>query len=92
MNNIHAAVMGFTAATFKDGATVREVLSPVLEQRLFDADSRLVQAYEDTSPPPPEPKIKGKEAKEDRLKRGWHALFSVPWQEIARYRAYLAGE
>lgn len=92
LDNIHAAVMGFTAATFKDGATVREVLSPVLEGRLFDADSRLVQAYGDASPPPPEPKIKGKEAKEDRLKRGWHALFNAPWQEIARYRAYLAGE
>jgi DNA helicase-2/ATP-dependent DNA helicase PcrA len=92
LDNIHAAVMEFAAATFKDGATVREVLAPVLKGGLFEADSRLVQAYEDTSPPPPEPKVRGKEAKEDRRKRGWHALFNTPWREIARYRTYLGGE
>jgi len=92
LDNIHAAVMEFTAATFKDGATVREVLAPVLKGGLFEADSRLVQAYGDTSPLPPEPKVRGKEAKEDRRKRGWHALFITPWQEISRYRAYLGGE
>lgn len=43
-------------------------------------------------PPPPEPKARGKEAKEDRRKRGWHALFNTSWREIARYRAYLGGE
>ncbi|MET3384185.1 UvrD-helicase domain-containing protein [Variovorax paradoxus] len=92
LDNIHAAVMSFIAVTFKDGATVREVLSPVIEGKLFDADSRLVQAYGDTSPPPLEPEGRGKEAKEDRLKRGWHALFNAPWKEIAKYRSYLAGE
>ncbi|WP_313897376.1 UvrD-helicase domain-containing protein [Burkholderia pseudomallei] len=92
LDSIHAAVMGFAAATLKDGAAVREVLAPVLEGGLFEADSRLVQAYGDTSPPPPEPKARGKEEKEDRRKRGWHALFNTPWREIARYRAYLGGE
>lgn len=92
LDNIHAAVMEFAAATFKDDATVREVLAPVLERGLFEADSRLVQAYGDTAPPPLAPKIRGKEAKEDRRKRGWHALFNTPWREIARYRAYLGGE
>ncbi len=91
LDSIYAAVTEFTATTFKDGATVREVLAPVLKGGLFEADSRLVQAYEDTSPPP-EPKVRSKETKEDRRKRGWHALFSTPWQEIGRYRIYLGGE
>lgn len=92
LDNIHAAVMRFSTASFENGVTVREVLAPVLEHGLFEADARLVQAYGDTSPPPPEPKNRGKEAKEDRRKRGWHALFNTPWQEIARYRAYLGGD
>lgn len=92
LDGIYAAVMEFVAATIRDGATVREVLAPVLKEGLFEADSRLVQAYGDSSPPPPEPKVRGKEAKEDRRKRGWHALFITPWQEIGRYRAYLGGE
>lgn len=63
----------------------------------FEADFRLIQAYSHSPPPPPEPKGKerkgrSKEAKEDRRKRGWHALFNTPWREIARYRAYLRGE
>ena len=29
---------------------------------------------------------------EDRCKRGWYALFNGPWRDIARYRAYRAGE
>ncbi|MGC5802335.1 AAA family ATPase [Ralstonia pseudosolanacearum] len=92
LDNIHAAVIGFAAATLKGGATVREVLAPVLEGALFEADSRLIQAYGDTSPPPAEPKARTREEKEDRRKRGWHALFNTPWREIARYRAYLSGE
>ncbi|MFJ3119617.1 UvrD-helicase domain-containing protein [Pseudomonas protegens] len=92
LGNIHAAVMTFAAATSKPDATVRHVLEPILEGGLFEADFRLVQAYEDAAPPPPNPKPRAKEAKEDRRKRGWHALFNTPWQQIARYRAYLGGE
>ncbi len=92
LDNIHAAVMRFADVISKPGATVREVLAPVLEGRLFEADFRLVQAYGDCSPPPPEPRARGKEAKEDRRKRGWHALFNTSWPQIARYRAYLGGE
>ncbi|MCO6055771.1 AAA family ATPase [Pseudomonas sp. MOB-449] len=92
LDAIHGAVIKFAVAITKGGATVREVLTPVIEGGLFEADPRLIQAYEDTSPPPPEPTSKGKETKEDRRKRGWHALFNTNWQEIARYRAYLAGE
>ncbi|CAB3802503.1 RecBCD enzyme subunit RecB [Paraburkholderia ultramafica] len=92
LDNIYAAVLKFADVISKPEATVREVLAPVLEGRLFEADFRLVQAYGDSSPPPPEPKARGKEAKEDRRKRGWHALFSTSWRQIARYRAYLDGQ
>lgn len=92
LDNIHAAVTDFAAAIFKDDATVRHVLAPLLKRGLFEADSRLVQAYGDASAPPPEPKVKSKEAKEDRRKRGWHALFKTSWREVGRYRAYLSGE
>lgn len=92
LDKIYAAVMEFATATFNEGATVREVLAPVLKGGLFEADFRLLQAYGDPSPPPPELKVRGKESKEDRRKRGWDALFITPWREIARYRAYLNGE
>lgn len=92
LDNIHATIMSFVEATSKPEATVREVLKPLLDGCLFEADSRLLQAYGDASPPPSEPKTRGREDKEDRRKRGWHALFNTPWPEIARYRDYLAGE
>lgn len=92
LDKIHGAVMRFASAAIKPGVTVREILAPVIECSLFDADIRLIEAYGDSSPPPPEPKPRSKEAKEDRLKRGWHALLDSPWQEIVRYHAYLGGE
>lgn len=92
LNNIHDAAIKFAAATIKESATVREVLAPILEARLFDADPRLVIGYEDASPPPPEPEPRTKESKSDRQKRGWHALFNTNWKEIPKYRSYLAGE
>ncbi len=90
--NIHNSVIEAGAAMFRPGATVREVLEPILAGALFETDLRLIQAFNDTSPPPVEPKGKSKEAKEDRRKRGWHVLFNTPWNEIARYRSYLGGE
>lgn len=92
LEGMHTVVLQFFAATCQEGTTVRDVLTPVLKGGLFEADSRLVKAYHDDSPPPPEPKVKSKEEKEDRRKRGWHALFETPWEQIARYRAYLHGE
>lgn len=92
LEKIHAAVIRFVDAASQPGATVREVLAPIIEDELFEADMRLVEAFGDSSPPPPEPKPRAKESREDRRKRGWHALFGTPWQQIARYRAYLGGE
>lgn len=90
--NLHDAVTTFGTANRKPGATVREVLTPLLSSRLFDADDRLIAAFSDESPPPAPPKVLSKEEKHDRLKRGWNHLFDTPWPQIARYRDYLRGE
>lgn len=92
LNVLEAAVIKFADTITEADVTVREVLEPILQVGLFEVDSRLRQAYEDSSPPPPEPKPRSPEPKEDRRKRGWHSLFSTKWQEIALYRNYLAGK
>lgn len=89
---IHQAVTDFAAASAKPKATVRDILDPILRGRLFDMPERLVQAFEDPSPPPEEPKVKSKEPKDDRRRRGWHALFGSPWKELGLYRDYLKGQ
>ncbi|MFT0850320.1 UvrD-helicase domain-containing protein [Achromobacter sp. F4_2707] len=89
---IHDAVTAFGAASRNPDATVRDVLSPLLNAQIFDADDRLVAAFADDSPPPDPPKVVSKEERNDRLKRGWSHLFKTPWPQIARYRDYLHGE
>jgi DNA helicase II / ATP-dependent DNA helicase PcrA len=89
---LHDAVTAFGAASRKHGATVREVLKPLLSTQVFAADNRLIAAFADESPPPAPPKIASKEERQDRLKRGWSHLFETPWPQIARYRDYLNGE
>ncbi|AYH07342.1 MULTISPECIES: UvrD-helicase domain-containing protein [Pectobacterium] len=89
---IHDAVTAFGAAIRNPGATVREVLNPLLSKQIFDADDRLVAAFADDSPPPDPPKVMSKEERNNRLKRGWGHLFKTPWSQIARYRDYLHGE
>jgi DNA helicase II / ATP-dependent DNA helicase PcrA len=89
---LHDAVTAFGAASQKPGATVREVLKPLLSAQVFEADNRLIAAFADESPPPDPPKVASKEERQDRLKRGWSHLFETPWPQIARYRDYLNGE
>lgn len=89
---LHEAVTAFGAVTRNPGATVREVLKPLLSAQVFDADDRLIAAFDDDSPPPAPPKVVSREERHDRLKRGWSHLFDTPWQQIARYRNYLNGE
>jgi DNA helicase-2/ATP-dependent DNA helicase PcrA len=91
-DKIHAAALRFGAAVCTDDATVRDVLKPVIEDGLFKSDARLVHAYYDKAPLPPEPKSKSAEAKEDRRRRGFAALFGTPWRQIGLYSAYLGGE
>lgn len=88
---IHDAVSDFATTLLKPSATVRDILEPVFRGRLFDFPERLIKAFEDSAPPPEPPKVKSKEDKEDRRKRGWHALFACPWSELGLYRSYLTG-
>lgn len=85
------AVEEFVKACVKPGATVREVLKPVLQISLFEPDKRLVAAFNDRNPPPPAPKPRQPEALENRLARGWHGLFESPWIQIRRFKTYLSG-
>lgn len=92
LEKLHESAMKFAANTAKDGATVRDVLTPILESEMFDIDPRLLQAYQDKLPPPEEPANRSRELVEDRRKRGWHALFNTSWTEIVKYRGYLNGD
>ena len=89
---LHDAVLAFGALSRKPGATVREVLQPLLVARVFDVDARLTNAFLDPTPPPEPPKVISKEDRVDRLKRGWSHLFETPWEQIGLYKAYLSGE
>ncbi len=85
------AVEDFAKACVNPTATVREVLSPILQGGLFEPDKRLVAAFNDTNPPPPAPKPRQPEAIENRLARGWHGLFASPWVQLRRFKTYLSG-
>ena len=89
---LHQAVSRFAELCCAEGARIKQVLAPLLEANVLPADSRLVEAYRDERLAPPEPKRGAGESKEDRQRRGWHALMSAPWAELARYRTYLGGE
>lgn len=89
---LHQAVGRFAALCRTEGALVKQVLAPILDANALPADARLVEAYRDERQTPPEPVREVGESKEDRLRRGWYALMSAPWAELARYRTYLGGE
>lgn len=87
------AIGDCVTAARSDGATVGDVLSPILSINLFEVDTRLLDAFADKSPPPPPPvPRKEKETSETRMRRGWCALFASPWEELGRYKRYLDGE
>lgn len=83
----------FAKRVNKPSSTVEEVLAPILAAGVFEVDSRLADAFNDKSPPPPpsQPRVE-KEPREVRFRRGWCALFAAPWGELELYRRYLAGE
>lgn len=85
-------VEDFAIACASTDATIRDVLGPILQSRLFEVDARLSAAFQDTNPPPEAPASRQKESSENRLARGWHALFAAPWCQLQRFRAYLQGE
>ncbi|KAA0964268.1 UvrD-helicase domain-containing protein [Pseudomonas sp. ANT_H12B] len=85
------AIEVFAAACANPISTVEEVLEPVLRAKLFEVDHRISAAYADKSPPPPVPGRGEEESKQDRMRRGWCALFDSPWNQLQKYRTYLAG-
>ena len=91
LENMHHAVADFARMCSKEGSTVREVLATIVNANLLEYDAPLIRAYLDNSEPPAAPKNKSSEPKEDRRKRGWHALFVCKWSEVERYQSYLSG-
>lgn len=85
------AIEVFAAACVNPVSTVGEVLEPILRAKLFEVDHRLSTAYADKSPPPPAPGRGEDESKQDRMRRGWCALFASPWNQLKKYRTYLTG-
>ncbi|MHA6911266.1 UvrD-helicase domain-containing protein [Ralstonia pseudosolanacearum] len=86
------AIQAFAKASVDRPSTVAQVIEPILAAKLFEVDSRLTEAFDDKSDPPPAPIPRGEpESKQARMRRGWCALFAAPWEELGRYRRYLAG-
>ncbi|RZS86559.1 UvrD-helicase domain-containing protein [Pigmentiphaga kullae] len=90
-DEILQAISAFAAASANPGATVEQVLAPVLGANLFEVDHRLSEAFADKSPAPPAPAKGEEESKKDRMRRGWCGLFATPWSQLQKYRIYLAG-
>ncbi|MGP5714087.1 hypothetical protein ACTXPD_19080 [Vreelandella alkaliphila] len=90
-NEMLQAIEYFAAACINPISTVGDVLTPVLTKRLFRVDDRLLSAFMDKSPPPPAPGRGGDESRQDRMRRGWCALFASPWNQLQKYRSYLSG-
>lgn len=86
------AITAFGEVCIKAGATVAEVIAPIVQAMVFKVDSRLLQQFSDSTPPPPVPACsRNTETDDEKRRRGWCALFSAPWAELGRYRRYLSG-
>lgn len=85
------AISDFAVVSANTEATVEQVLTPILAANLFEVDYRLLEAFADKSPAPPVPARGEEESKKDRIRRGWCALFATPWNQLQKYRTYLAG-
>lgn len=85
------AIREFGAACAAPASTIREVIAPVLTAKIFDVDARLSAAHASKSAPPALPARGEEESKQDRMRRGWCALFASPLSQLQKYRTYLAG-
>lgn len=92
VEEMQKAIAAFSTACLNPKSTVAEVLAPILGTALFEIDHRLVEAYSDTSLPPPAPGRGEEESKHARMRRGWCSLFAAPWAQLRLYRNYLAGD
>ncbi|MAL98869.1 MAG: Fis family transcriptional regulator [Alteromonadaceae bacterium] len=91
VEEMRTAMAGFATACANPKSTVGEVLEPILGAKLFEVDHHLLTAFDDETSLPPAPGRGEKESKQDRMRRGWGALFSTPWIQLRKYRTYLAG-
>lgn len=86
------AIQAFAKACVDQKSAVAKVIEPILVANLFEVHPRLTEAFADKSDPPPPPiPRKETETTQARMRRGWCALFAAPWEELGRYRRYLAG-
>lgn len=86
------AVREFGAACANPASTIGEVIAPLLAANFFEVDYRLSEAHADKSTPPAAPTKGQEESKQDRMRRGWCALFASPWPQLQKYRNYLGGK
>lgn len=84
VDEMRKAIEAFAAACANPNSTVEDVLTAVLSVSIFDVDHRMLAAYADKSPPPPAPGRGEEESKQDRMRRGWCALFATPWNQLQR--------
>lgn len=92
VNEMLEAMQKFAEACSQPASTVKDVLKPVIDGRLFTVDERLAAAFADDSPAPPPPRRGVDESKQERMRRGWCALFQSPWSQLQKYRSYLRGD
>ncbi len=85
------SIREFGAACANPASTIREVIAPVLTAKIFDIDDRLSEAHASKAAPPALPARGEEESKQDRMRRGWFALFASPLSQLQNYRTYLAG-
>lgn len=86
------AIQAFSKACVDQKSTVAKVIEPILAANLFEVHPRLAEAFADKSDPPPPPIPRREtETTQARTRRGWCALFAAPWEELGKYRRYLAG-
>lgn len=91
INEMLEAMQKFAKVCSAPTATVRDVLGPVIDGQLFFVDPGLTTAFTDGSPAPAPPERGDEESKQDRMRRGWVALFRSPWSQLRKYRTYLGG-
>ena len=91
VGEILQAIREFGAACANPASTIGEIIAPVLKAKIFEVDRRLLEAHADKSAPPAAPARGQEESKQDRMRRGWCALFASPWPQLRQYRNYLAG-
>ncbi|MDM5087925.1 UvrD-helicase domain-containing protein [Aeromonas bestiarum] len=86
------AIQAFANACIDKNSSVSQVIEPILGAQLFEVHPSLADAFADKSPPPPPPvPRKTTETTQERMRRGWCALFAAPWGELGLYLHYLAG-